>query len=67
MSGEHAPDQAVIKGDRTRFVGPAARSQVRIERSGADATEIRVTCPCGRDTIVVCEHDPGQPRGGASS
>lgn len=63
---------AVIKRDQARFVtqrppdgapphpagGCAGELQVRIERSTESSTELRVTCPCGRTAVVVCEHDP---------
>ncbi len=62
---------AVIKRDQARLLtgqppdaaAPhpagtcAGELQVRIERSTESSTELRVTCPCGRTAVVVCEHD----------
>lgn len=31
---------------------------VKVERSSETLTELRVTCPCGNDVLIVCEHPP---------
>jgi hypothetical protein len=55
--------QARIVTDVPPYSGPAPRAHVQIERSTESTTEIRVTCPCGHATVVVCEHPPA-PAGG---
>ncbi len=59
-------DQALLLLPGQPTVAPAPHAgapcagdlQVRIERSADEFTELRITCPCGRTTLVVCEHPP---------